>query len=97
MRPKTRHQREELTITMSLNYGGGKMVNVMEMIRQADDGNSNEQKVVTVTGFKEEPGKAIKRNVDLIPLGASIQEIEYAVAEALKGFTDFPEPQEARR
>ena len=90
MEVKTRHQREELTITMSLNYGEGRTVNVIEMIRQSDGHPSNDQKVVTVTGFKDEPGQAIKKSVDVIPLGASIEEIECAVAEALKGFTGFP-------
>lgn len=83
MQPKTRHQREELTITMSLNYGGGRTVNVMEMIRQCDGGNAQDQKVVTVTGFRDEMGGMIKRNVDLLPLGATIEEIQYAVSEAV--------------
>lgn len=83
MQPKTRHQREELTITMNLNYGDGRSVSVIEMIRQCDQGKAHDQKVVTVTGFRDEMGGRIKRNVDLLPLGATIEEIQFAVSEAV--------------
>ena len=79
MDPKSVHQREELTITMSINYGGINSVKVVEYISQMDNYEALEDRIVTVTGFDDETGIRIKRAVSDMQTGSTIEEIQKAV------------------
>lgn len=83
MEPEIRQQREELSITMTLRYGKDKSVVVKEVIKQCDDGPSATEKFVAVTGFDSDTGSAIKRAVDVLPMGVLIGDIEKAVTKAV--------------